>query len=325
MIFVDILILVAGFVALVKGADWFVDGAAALAKKLKVPGLIIGLTVVAFGTSAPELAVSTSAALQGANEIAVSNVIGSNLFNTLMVLGICAMITPIPVGDIVLKRDFPVNLGVTLVLLFGACSAYLFGGEFGKAAMSDNVGMVSRWLGIVLLVIFVCYIGYLIYDGKKHPEEVEEYEDMPGWKCALLIVVGIALIVAGGEAVVYGAKAIALAAGMSETLVALTIVALGTSLPELVTSGVAARKGETGMAVGNVIGSNIFNILLILGVSSTIHPIAVNAASVYDLFILIGIGILTYIFGLTKKQIRRPEGAIMILIYAAAMTFAALR
>lgn len=325
-ILLDVVILIAGFIALIKGADWFVDGAAALAKKLKVPGLIIGLTVVAMGTSAPELAVSTSAAIQGANEIAVSNVVGSNLFNTLMVLGICALIHPLPVGDSVLKRDFPVNLGVTFLLLIGSCYMLLVNGGLLNVAMSDNVGIVSRWLGLILLAIFVCYIVYLIHDARKNPAKTdEEYEDMPGWKCFLLIIIGIALIVAGGEAVVYGAKNIALAAGMTETLVGLTIVALGTSLPELVTSIVAARKGETGMAVGNVVGSNIFNVLLILGVSSAIHPIAVNAASVWDLYILIGIGILTYVFGLTKKAIKRPEGAVMVLLYFAAMAFAIVR
>lgn len=325
-ILLDVVILLVGFVALIKGADWFVDGAAAVAKKFKVPGLIIGLTIVAMGTSAPELAVSTSAAIQGANEIAVSNVVGSNLFNTLMVLGICAMIKPLPVNDSVLKRDFPVNLGVTFLLLIGACYTLLLNGGLLNYAMSDNVGLVSRWLGLLLLVIFVCYIAYLIRDARKNPATVEEdYEDMPGWKCVLLILVGVALIVGGGEAVVYGAKNIALAAGMTETLVGLTIVALGTSLPELVTSIVAARKGETGMAVGNVVGSNIFNVLLILGVSSAIHPIAVNAATVWDLYILIGIGILTYVFGLSKKAIKRPEGAVMVLLYFATMAFAIVR
>lgn len=325
-ILLDVLILVVGFVALIKGADWFVDGAAALAKKLKVPGLIIGLTVVAMGTSAPELAVSTSAALQGSNEIAVSNVVGSNLFNTLMVLGICSMIKPLPVNDSVLKRDFPVNLGITFLLLILSCFPLLTHGGLLNYSMADNVGLVDRWVGIVLLVIFVAYIVYLIRDARKNPADVEEdYKAMPGWKCALFIVVGIALIVAGGEAVVYGAKAIALAAGMTETLVGLTIVALGTSLPELVTSIVAARKGETEMAVGNVVGSNIFNILLILGVSSAIHPIAVNAASVWDMYILIFIGILTYIFGISKKEIRRPEGIVLVLLYLADMAFAIVR
>ncbi|MBQ3051136.1 MAG: sodium:calcium antiporter, partial [Clostridia bacterium] len=236
------------------------------------------------------------------------------------------LIHPLPVGDSVLKRDLPVNLGVTFLLLIGSCYMLLMNGGLLNVAMSDNVGIVSRWLGLILLAIFVCYIVYLIHDARKNPAETdEEYEDMPGWKCFLLIIIGIALIVAGGEAVVYGAKNIALAAGMTETLVGLTIVALGTSLPELVTSIVAARKGETGMAVGNVVGSNIFNVLLILGVSSAIHPIAVNAASVWDLCILIGIGILTYVFGLTKKAIKRPEGAVMVLLYFAAMAFAIVR
>ena len=326
MIALDILILLVGFVALIKGADWFVDGAAALAKNFKVPGLIIGLTIVAMGTSAPELAVSTSAAIQGSNEIAMSNVVGSNLFNTLMVLGICAMIKPLPVNDSVLKRDFPVNLGVTVLLLLMTSSAALVSGKVFSAGMSDNVGFISRWAGIVLLVVFAAYIAYLIIDAKKHPAEVEEdYESMPTWKCFLLILIGVVLIVAGGEAVVYGAKSVALAAGMTETLVGLTIVALGTSLPELVTSIVAARKGETEMAVGNVIGSNIFNIMLILGVSATIHPFAVNAASVYDMLILIGIGIITYAFSLSKKAIRRPEGIVLVLLYIADMVFAILR
>ena len=186
-ILLDVVILIAGFIALIKGADWFVDGAAALAKKLKVPGLIIGLTVVAMGTSAPELAVSTSAAIQGANEIAVSNVVGSNLFNTLMVLGICALIHPLPVGNSVLKRDFPVNLGVTFLLLIGSCYMLFMNGGLLNYSMADNVGLVSRWLGLLLLVIFVCYIAYLIHDARKNPAETEEeYEDMPGWKCFLL-------------------------------------------------------------------------------------------------------------------------------------------
>ncbi len=326
MIFLDILILVVGFVALIKGADWFVDGAAALAKNLKVPGLIIGLTVVAMGTSAPELAVSTSAAIQGSNEIAMSNVVGSNLFNTLMVLGICAIIKPLPVQKIVMKRDFPVNLFITVLLLLMTGGAALFSGRVFQAGMSDNVGMITRWMGIVLLVIFAAYIVYLVTDARRHPtEEEEEIKSMPTWKCFVLILIGIALIVAGGEAVVYGAKEIARAFGMTETLIGLTIVALGTSLPELVTSIVAARKGETGMAVGNVIGSNIFNIMLILGVSSTIHPFAVNAASIYDMLILIGIGLITYVFALTSREIKRSEGILLVLLYAADMVFAILR
>ena len=326
MIFVNILILLVGFAALIKGADWFVDGAAALAKNLKVPGLIIGLTVVAMGTSAPELAVSTSAAVQGANEIAISNVVGSNLFNTLVVLGCVSVIRTVPVDPSVLKRDFPVMMGTMFLLLLGSCSHVLFQDYLTDYAMSDNVGLIARWLGIALLVIFVAYIVYLIMDAKKHPtEEAEDYKSMTTGKCFLLILIGIALIVAGGEAVVYSAKEIARAAGMTETLIGLTIVALGTSLPELVTSVVAARKGEVEMAVGNVIGSNIFNLMLILGVSSSIHPVAVNAASVWDMMILIFISIVAWVMCLSKDKIKRPEGILLLLLYAADMTFAILR
>ena len=326
MIILNILILLAGFAALIKGADWFVDGAAALAKNLKVPGLIIGLTVVAMGTSAPELAVSTSAAVQGANEIAISNVVGSNLFNTLVVLGCVSIIHAVPVDPSVLKRDFPVMMGTMFLLILGSCAPVIFKDYLTNYAMSDNVGLIARWLGLLLLAIFVAYIVYLIIDAKKHPtEETEDYKSMSTGKCFLLIVIGIALIVAGGEAVVYSAKEIARAAGMTETLIGLTIVALGTSLPELVTSVVAARKGEVELAVGNVIGSNIFNLMLILGVSSSIHPVAVNAASVWDMMILIGISIVAWIMCLTKDKIKRPEGIVLLLLYAADMAFAILR
>ena len=325
-ILLDVVILLAGFVALIKGADWFVDGAAALAKNLKVPGLIIGLTVVAMGTSAPELAVSTSAAIQGANEIAISNVIGSNLFNTLMVLGVCAAIHAVPVDPSVLKRDFPVMMGTMFLILLGSSAPVIFKDYLTDYAFSENVGLIARWLGLLLLAIFIAYIAYLVINARKNPtEEAEDYKAMPTWKCFLFIVIGIALIVAGGEAVVYSAKEIARAAGMTETLIGLTIVALGTSLPELVTSVVAARKGEVELAVGNVIGSNIFNLMLILGVSSAIHPVAVNAASVWDMMILIGISIVAWIMCLTKDKIKRPEGILLVLLYAADMAFAILR
>lgn len=325
-VLLDILILLVGFVALIKGADWFVDGSSAVARKFRIPGVIIGLTIVAMGTSAPELAVSTSAAIQGSNEIAISNVLGSNLFNLLMVLGICAIIHPVPVGKPILKRDFPVNLGITvLMFLFTSLGAF-FSGDLFDHAMSDAVGDVSRICGITFLVIFAGYIIFLIRAAKKNKtKEEEDYKPMETWKCILLILVGIGCIVGGGEAVVYGAKNIALAAGMSETLVGLTIVALGTSLPELVTSIVAARKGQVDMAVGNVIGSNIFNILLILGVSTTIHPIAINLASVYDLIILLVVSVITLLFCVKDRRITRAEGIIMVLLYAGDMVFAVMR
>ena len=325
-ILLDILILLVGFAALIKGADWFVDGSAAVARRFRVPGVIIGLTIVAMGTSAPELAVSTSAAIQGSNEIAISNVVGSNLFNLLMVLGICAMIHAVPVDKMILKRDYPVNLGISVMLFLFMGLPALLKGDLFNHKMNEEVGEVSRICGILCLVIFIGYIFFLVRDAKKNKLEEEKDEaPMPPWKCVLLILVGIGLIVGGGEAVVYGAKNIALAAGMSETLVGLTIVALGTSLPELVTSIVAAHKGQVDMAVGNCIGSNIFNILLILGVSTTIHPIGVNLANVCDLIILLVVSVITLLFCANNKKITRWEGAVMVLMYLGSMVFAVVR
>lgn len=338
MIFLYILFLLVGFVALIKGADFFVDGAAGVAKNLKVPSVIIGLTIVAMGTSAPELAVSTSAAMRGSNEIAVSNVIGSNIFNLLAVLGICALVQTVPVDKKIMKRDFPFSLAIT-VLLFCLTSLNAFSsgkftdalkklvsGKSTKSVMAVKAGTLGRLGGAILLVLFVCYIAFLIMEAKKNKlEDDTEYASMSMGKCFILIIVGIALIVAGGEAVVQSATRIAKHFGMSETLIGLTIVALGTSLPELVTSVVASKKGENGLAVGNVVGSCIFNVLLILGVSSVIHPIAVNLASVFDLMLLIFISLITYIFAVTKSGISLPEGVAMVIIYVADIVFAAVR
>lgn len=322
----DILILVVGFVLLIKGADWFVDGSAALAKNFKVPGVIVGLTIVALGTSAPELAVSTVAAIQGSNEIALSNVVGSNIFNLMVVLGVCAVIHKVPVDRSILKRDFPFSIIITVMILFMTSYKVVFSDKlFSPSGMLEDAGKAARWIGIILLVLFVSYITVLIVDARRHPENEEISDLLSIGKCIGLIILGIAMIVGGGEAVVRSAKSIAKAAGMSETLIGLTIVAVGTSLPELVTSIVAARKGETGLAVGNVIGSNIFNLLFILGVSSTIHPIAVNYASVYDLIILIVFSIIVYIISYSKKTIGRFAGILMLGLYIGDVVFAALR
>ena len=324
MLFLNILLLIVGFAALVKGADFFVDGSSALAHTFKVPGVIIGLTIVALGTSAPELAVSTSAAIQGANEIALSNVVGSNIFNLLMVLGVCAIIRPIPIEKVILKRDFPLSIIVTAAL-FGVLAIPLFTGKAQwTAPVSTVVSEVSRPIGIGLLVIFAAYMAFLIYVSRKNPTEDDLAENMPVWNSLLLILIGLACIVIGGQLVVENAKSIAAAFGMSETLIGLTVVALGTSLPELVTSIVAARKGEHGMAVGNVVGSNIFNLMFILGISSTIHPVAVNLASVTDLAILVVVSAVVFIFSLTKK-INRIEGAVMVLMYIGTMAYAIIR
>ncbi|MCR5249186.1 MAG: calcium/sodium antiporter [Lachnospiraceae bacterium] len=320
------LLLLVGFAALIKGADLFVDGSSSLARIFKVPGVIIGLTIVAMGTSAPELAVSTSAAIKGSNEIALSNVLGSNIFNTLVVLGVCALFHTVPVEKMILKRDFPVCLAVSVLLLFATSGASLFSGKVFGRKVSEDAGMVSRWLGILLLVGFVIYLVVLILDAKRNPvQEEDEKKPMPVWKSFLLILIGLALIVLGGDLVVRSAKVIAAAAGMSETLIGLTVVALGTSLPELVTSTVAARKGEVGMAVGNAVGSSIFNAMLILGVSSAINPFAVNIASVYDMIIQIGVMAIALCFSATGKGISRGKGIVMLLLYVADIVFAVLR
>ena len=320
----NIVLLVLGFAALIKGADWFVDGSAALARTFRVPGVIIGLTIVAMGTSAPELAVSTSAALQGANEIALSNVTGSNIFNLLMVLGVCALIRPIPIERGILKRDFPLSIAAAVAVLAGVGLPMLTGAVKLPVGMAENVGVISRGFGIALLVVFAAYLTLLIILGKKNKTAESDEPPVPVIKSVLLIVFGVACIIIGGQLVVNNAVAIAAFFGMSQTLIGLTVVALGTSLPELVTSIVASRKGENALAVGNVVGSNLFNLLLILGVSATIHPIAVNFASVLDLGILIVVSVITLLFCLTKR-ISRVEGAVMVLLYASTIAFAILR
>ena len=321
----NVAFLLFGFVALVKGADWFVDGSASLAKVFRVPSLIIGLTIVALGTSAPELAVSSTAALQGSNEIALSNVVGSNMFNLLVVLGACALFCKVPCGDDVLKRDFPFSISNALLVLVLASSSAVFAGNIFSHDMSSQAGEIGRIEGIVLIILFVIYIIRLIKVAKNNKTEESDEELKPVWKCILLILVGIVLIVAGGQAVVNSAKEIARFFGMTETLIGLTVVALGTSLPELVTSVVAARKNEVGLAVGNVIGSNIFNLMLILGTSAALHPVAVNFASFFDLIILILMSVVTYVFLLSKKELNRMEGIVMILIYVCQIVFAVVR
>ncbi len=325
MLVLFVLLLVTGFVVLLWGADRFVDGSAGLAVNFKVPGVLIGLTIVALGTSAPELAVSTSAALQGSNEIALSNVVGSNLFNLLGVLGICAMIHSLPVDRGILRRDFPVSIGTTVLVLVFAAAGAVWTGRFPGGKMEETVCYITRITGIVLLVLFAAYIFALIQDARKHPVQEEVRECLPLSKCFLLMLGGLLLIICGGQAVVYGARGIARTMGMSETLIGLTIVAVGTSLPELVTSVVAARKGETGLAVGNVVGSNIFNLMFILGISAAIHPVGVNVASVWDMMILVVISIVVYLFSLSKRSIHRMEGMVMILLYLLDMIYAVLR
>lgn len=324
-ILLNILLLAIGFVLLIKGADFFVDGSAGVARIFKVPGVIIGLTIVAMGTSAPELAVSVSAGLSGSNAIAVSNVVGSNIFNLLAVLGICAMMKTLPVDAGIKKRDYPISLVATLILLVLAGNLVFAGKSHDFHNVDAEAGILFRWNGIVLVAMFVLYIAHTIYLAKKNKVQEEDVEILPMWKCILFIILGLAAIVGGGQLVVENAKSLALAWGMSETLVGLTIVAIGTSLPELVTSIVASSKGQNGMAVGNVVGSNIFNLLLILGVSSTIHPITISMASFVDLGMLLGVSLLAYAFVCTGKKVNRWEGMVMTLMYVAYMGYSIWR
>ena len=316
-IFLNIVVLLIGFAALIKGADFFVDGSASVAKRLKVPGVIIGLTIVAMGTSAPELAVSVSAGLSGSNAIAVSNVVGSNIFNLLAVLGICAILKPLPVGQEIKKRDYPLSLLFTLAVFLLAGNLVLSGQCKNIHDMNETAGTLFRWNGLVLIAAFILYLLYTIHIAKKNRLQAEEeIELLTPFQCAVYIVGGIIAIIFGGQLVVDSAEKLALAFGMSETLVGLTIVAIGTSLPELVTSVVAAKKGENGMAAGNVVGSNIFNLLLILGVSSTIHPVQIMVASFVDLGMLLGVSLIAYAFIFTGRRVSRVEGGVMVLMYA---------
>ncbi len=302
MIFLNILLLLVGFVLLIKGADFFVDGSSSIAKLLKIPSVIIGLTIVALGTSAPEAAVSISAGIQGSNEIAISNVVGSNIFNMLVVVGACALIKPFSLDKNILKRDFPVNIAATIVLL-----AFAFIGT-----------ILSRFDGVIMLVLMIAYITWLVVAAMKNRKESsDEIKTLSPFVSIICIIGGIAAIIFGGNLVVENAKSIASAIGLSETFIGLTIVAIGTSLPELVTSIVASKKGENGLALGNVVGSNIFNLLFILGISSSITPIAVDQRAIANIVFLFIMTVLMYILCVSSKKLGRISGAVMVSAYIA--------
>lgn len=321
----NIVLLVIGFVLLIKGADFFVDGSASVARYFKVPGVIIGLTIVAMGTSAPELAVSVSAGLSGSNEIAVSNVVGSNIFNLLMVLGVCAVMKPLPVDPGIKKRDFPISLAATLLVILLGGNLVLTGKCRDLHVADEMAGTLFRWNGLILVAVFVLYLIYTIHIARKNRTEEEEGDRISVGKSILFILTGLAGIILGGQLVVNSAKTLADLWGMSETLIGLTIVAIGTSLPELVTSIVASSKGQNGMAIGNVVGSNIFNLLLILGVSGSLHPIVVTVASFVDLGMLLGVSLIAYAFVCSGRRVNRVEGAIMIAMYISYTAYAILR
>lgn len=299
------LLLIVGFVLLIKGADFFVDGSASVAKLLGVPAVVIGLTVVAMGTSAPEAAVSISAGLSGDNEIAVSNVVGSNIFNLLVVVGACAAIRPFKMDKSILKRDFPVNIAGTVLLL----------------AVVAVFHSISRITAVISLVIMLAYILWLVRGALKNREKGEDVKTLSPLLSVIYIIVGIAGIIIGGELVKRNACLIAESWGWSKNLISLTIIAIGTSLPELVTSIIAARKGESGLALGNVVGSNIFNIFFILGLSGSITPIATDKGTIINCTVLLGATVAMFVWAIWKKRMGRIAGLVCITVYAAYTTY----
>lgn len=324
-IFTNVLILILGFILLIKGADIFVSGASNIAKKIGIPSVIVGLTIVSLGTSAPELAVSSISAFQGNNGIAIGNILGSNIFNTLVVLGGTAVASPLIINKRLVKRDFLVNI-LVLILLYIISFGFIFNGSNGK---------ISRIDGLILLGLCIIYIIFLIKSAIKNKVIYEDDKNLKNKEIKvglniIKIIIGVCGIVLGGNLVVNGATNIAYSIGMSEKLVGLTIVAVGTSLPELVTSVVAALKGESEIAIGNVLGSNIFNILLILGLSSTINPIIVLGNLYVDLifliFVTVIIGLIIFLSKDKKiKKLNRLEGTILIIFYATYLSYIIMR
>lgn len=318
----SVFFLILGFLLLVKGADLFVDGASSIAKRLRIPSLIIGLTIVAFGTSAPELAVSVTAALKGSNDIALGNVVGSNMFNLLVVIGVSAMICPLTVEKSMMKKDYPLSIGATILLAILVMDQFLW----HKDTMS-----LSRIDGIILLIVFAFFMYLTIREGlAKRKEHLQSQEveipvkyNLP--VSLLLSVAGLLGIIFGGDMTVNSAKEIARAFGLSEALIGLTIVAIGTSLPELVTSVVASKKGESDIALGNAVGSNLFNILFILGTSSTIRPMGISPTYLFDIGFLILVSLLVFIPIVAKQKISRGVGAVMTGAYILYTVYLIMR
>ena len=311
-----LILLVIGFVFLIKGADFFVEGASAVAKKLHVPALVIGMTIVAMGTSLPELSVSVTASIAGSNQLAIGNVVGSNIFNLMVVLGSCALFSALEVSDDTIKKDLPFSIICTVALMV-------------MGLIGTSVGHID---GAILLVLFILFLSSMLRAAKKSrttaaaiAEEDNEIVDIPTWLCIIYIIGGAVAIKYGGDWVVDSCTTLALKFGMSETLVGLTIVALGTSLPELVTSIVAAKKNELDMAIGNVVGSNIFNILLILGVAGAISPMTFLTVNAIDTLILVAFSVIVGLMCLKKKNLNKANGIIMLLLYAVYLGYIILR
>lgn len=340
----SILLILIGFLLLVKGADFFVEGAASIAKILNVPALIIGLTIVAFGTSAPELAVSVTSAIKHQNGLAVGNVVGSNIFNLLVVLGVSALIRPLSVQKDSLRKDFPFMLLITFALVVMGADRFLDPVCIDREQLKGYSGNLSRSDGILLILFFLIFVSLMVSAALKNrrrqtqsvdtaerlslldgeiPEE-EKITVLPLWKSLLFAIGGLFGVILGGDLTVDNAVFLARTFHVSETVIGLTLVAIGTSLPELVTSAVAAKKKQSDIAVGNVLGSSIFNILLILGVSAIISPIPLEINLFFDILGLFIVSLLSFFFILNQK-INRIEGGLFLLFYAGYMVYLFLR
>ena len=300
--FIQFLLLILGFVMLVKGADWFVEGAAGIADKFGIPQLVIGLTIVAMGTSAPEAAVSITAALKGNAAITIGNVVGSNIMNILVILGVTSVITAIAVAQSTVRYEIPYMLFITALLMV-----------FGYTG-----GHITFWEGVLLWVAFIVYLTYLFIMAKNNKQETEEEGNKkPVWLLLILVAVGLVLVVKGSDVSVDAATAIAKAAGLSERFIGLTIVAFGTSLPELFTSASAAIKGKADIAIGNIVGSNVFNILFVTGTTALITPVIFEKNFLIDSAIALAAGILLWICVFKNHKLKRSGGVVMLLGYAA--------
>ena len=304
----EYLLLLIGFVLLIKGADFFVDGSSSLARIMKVPSVIIGLTIVAMGTSAPEASVSVNAALAGSNDIAISNVIGSDLFNGLVVVGVCAFMAGFKTNPEILKRDMPLNIIVTAILCIMLLDRH-----------------INHIEGIILLISMAVYIAVMVISALKNRETADECKILSLPKSLIFIIGGLIAVIFGGTLVVDNACLIAKDFGVSENFIGLTIIAIGTSLPELVTSITATRKGDSGLALGNAIGSNLFNILFILGMSATICPLNVLSESIIDCIILLVSAVILYVFARTKKTMNRWEGIVCVFLYVGYTAYLLIR
>lgn len=313
----SIIFLIIGLVLLVKGADFFVEGSSSIAKRFNIPTMVIGLTLVAFGTSSPELAVSVSGSLNQANGIVFGNVVGSNIVNVLFILGISAFISPISIKSKTIFKEMPFAILTTVALMLMVMDGLING---------DPISVVSRSEGWILLLFFAIYLYSMVeisIMGKEESEE--EILVMPMPKSVLFTIGGLVAIIFGADLVVNAASEIAALLGLSETLIGLTVVAIGTSLPELITSVVAAKKGENDIAVGNIVGSCIFNVLFVMGVSGVIYPISIAMENYADLWILLAAMLIVVPMMYTSKKISRWEGVVMMLGYVAYSAFIIMR